>query len=194
MRPHSPHPPLLLFATGNPHKFAEAKAILSRSGIHVKQYPHRPPEIQADTLEEIARHSVEQILAKVKHPIFVEDAGLFIHSLNGFPGPYSSYVLRTIGNAGILKLMEGAAERKATFCSAVAYAAPGQPCLVFTGKTQGQIAHEIRGTHWGFDPIFIPIEGDGRTYAEMKTEEKNRLSHRAKALAKLANYLLEEPR
>ena len=163
---------------------------MARYGIPVERYPHRPPEIQADTLEEVARHSLEQLLRVVKRPVFVEDAGLFIRSLSGFPGPYSSYVLHTIGNPGILKLMEGVTDRAAAFRSVVAYAAPEQPCLLFTGETLGHITHEIRGTHWGFDPIFVPAEGDGRTYAEMGDEEKNRLSHRAKALAKLASFLL----
>ena len=183
----------LLFATSNKNKFAEAQAILSRADISVEQYSARPPELQSDSLEDIARDNLLHVLKVARRPIFVEDAGMFIHQLNGFPGPYSSYVLRTIGNPGILKLMEGVNERAAVFRSAVAYGGPGQPCVVFVGETQGPITHQIRGTHWGFDPIFSPQEGDGRTYAELSTETKNRISHRAKALTKLADWLRAHP-
>ncbi len=178
----------LLFATSNQHKVSEAQAILGKVGIAVEQYPYRPPELQADSLEEIARHSCLQILQEVKRPVFVEDAGLFIYKLNGFPGPYSHYVLDTIGNKGILKLMKDVEDQKAVFRSAVAFARPGQPCRIFTGETQGRITKEIRGTHWGFDPVFVPDEGDGHTYAEMGAE-KNKYSHRARALSKLAEWL-----
>ncbi|MFX1474557.1 MAG: XTP/dITP diphosphatase [Promethearchaeota archaeon] len=181
----------ILFATSNKHKLTEAKAILSQVGISIKQYPHRPPELQADSLEEIARHSVEQILQEVSHPVFVEDAGMFIHHLNGFPGPYSHYVLDTIGNVGILKLMKDVENRRAVFRSAVAFASPSQHCKIFIGETLGYITKEIRGSHWGFDPVFVPIEGDGRTYAEMGAE-KNKYSHRARALSKLAEWLSKQ--
>jgi len=188
-----PAPLPLLFATGNKNKFTEAQAILGRAGIKVEQYTARPPELQSDSLEEIARDNLLHVLEEVHRPVFVEDAGLFIDKLNGFPGPYSSYVLRTVGNPGILKLMEGIDERAAVFRSAVAYGSPKQPCIVFVGETQGEITHEVRGTHWGFDPIFSPHEGDGRTYAELSTEAKNRISHRAKALTKLAEWLRAHP-
>jgi len=179
----------LLFATSNKNKFAEAEAILRPADIKLEQYTARPPELQSDSLEEIARDNLLHVLEEARRPVFVEDAGLFIDKLNGFPGPYSSYVLRTIGNPGILKLMEGVEERAAIFRSAVAYGSPKHPCTIFVGETRGQITHEIRGTHWGFDPIFSPQEGDGRTYAELSTEVKNRISHRAKALTKLAEWL-----
>jgi XTP/dITP diphosphohydrolase len=188
-----PGKPALLFATGNKNKFAEAQAILRRAGISVEQYSARPPELQSDSLEEIAQDNLARVLKDARRAIFVEDAGLFIDKLNGFPGPYSSYVLRTIGNPGILKLMEGVDERGAVFRSAVAYGSPRQPCIVFLGETPGQITHQIRGTHWGFDPIFSPQEGDGRTYAELNTEIKNRISHRAKALTKLVEWLRAHP-
>lgn len=179
----------LLFATSNRNKFDEAKAILNRAGINVEQYTARPPELQSDSLEEIARDNLLHVLKATRRPIFVEDAGLFINQLNGFPGPYSSYVLRTIGNPGVLRLMEGVKERAAVFRSVIAYGSPTQPCVVFIGETQGEITHQIRGTHWGFDPIFNPREGAGQTYAELSTDTKNRISHRAKSLGKLVDWL-----
>jgi XTP/dITP diphosphohydrolase len=186
-------PSPILFATGNQHKFAEAQAILEKSGIILKQYPHRPPELQADSLDVIAKYGCEQLLQKLKQPVFVEDAGLFIDHLNGFPGPYSSYVLHTLGNPGVLTLMKGVTNRTAYFRSAIAFASPTQPCLLFIGETPGQITESIRGTHWGFDPIFCPLGGSERTYAEMDVKEKNQLSHRAKALTAFADWLLKQP-
>lgn len=183
--------PTLLFVTGNSDKFAEAERILKRVGFTIEQYSDRPVEIQSNSLEEIARDSCKQALLRAKKPLFVEDAGLFIYHYNGFPGPYSSYVLHTLSNPGVLKLMEGVKNRAAVFRSVVAYGAPDQEIVCFEGQTNGTIAPRIRGTRWGFDPIFIPREGDGSTYAEMPTEMKNQLSHRAKALAKFGQWLLE---
>jgi len=182
----------ILYVTSNKHKFNEASYILAKTGITVEQYPHRPPEIQSDSLEEIAKHDCELVQNEVHRPIIVEDAGLFISHLKGFPGPYSSYVLRTIGNEGVLKLMMGVKNRGAIFRSAVAFASPGQPCHTFLGETRGHISESIRGKYWGFDPIFIPEAGDGSTYAELKAEAKNLLSHRFKALAKFAEWLKKQ--
>ena len=119
----------------------------------------------------------------------VEDAGLFIEALKGFPGPYSSYVYKTLGVQGILKLMEGVKRREAYFLSAIAYAEPGLEPKVFLGKVEGFIVPEARGSKgFGFDPIFQP-KGSEKTFAEMGVEEKNRFSHRAKALSALAEWL-----
>ncbi|MFW9831214.1 MAG: RdgB/HAM1 family non-canonical purine NTP pyrophosphatase [Candidatus Thorarchaeota archaeon] len=181
----------LLFVTGNKNKFSEAKYILERADIKIEQYPYRPAEIQSKSLSEIARHSCEQVLREVNRPLFVEDAGMFIHHFNGFPGPYSSYVLHTLRNNGILKLMEGIKDRTAIFRSVIAYGVPGKETQLFEGETYGVITRKIRGTEWGFDPIFAPEEGDGSTYSEMPDEIKNRVSHRAKSLAKFTTWLLQ---
>jgi XTP/dITP diphosphohydrolase len=182
----------ILYVTSNEHKFTEAKGILAQSGIKIEQYPHRPIEIQSDSIEEIAKHDCELVQKEIHRPLIVEDAGMFVHHLKGFPGPYSSYVLRTIGTQGILKLMKEIDNRAAIFRSAVAFSTPSHPCTIFLGETHGHISQKIRGTHWGFDPIFIPEVGGGSTYAELKEEEKNRISHRSKALAKLVEWLKKQ--
>ncbi len=185
-------PPIpIIFVTSNQNKFVEAQSILKRAGVALEQYPHRPIEIQSSSLQEIAHHSCEQVLREIKRPLFVEDAGMFIYHFNGFPGPYSSYALHTIRNPGILKLMKGVKDRTAVFRSVIAYGEPGSEIRLFEGETLGVISQQIRGTHWGFDPIFIPQEGDGSTYATMPIEMKNRLSHRAKSLAKFTTWLLQ---
>ena len=179
----------LWMATGNPHKHREARIILMEYGLDLRRLEIQRIEIQADDLEEIAAYSVEHIPEADSRPIVVEDAGLFIHHLKGFPGPYSSYALKTIGLGGILKLMEGVQNREATFKSVVALRWRGETHL-FVGEVQGRIATEIRGSQgFGYDPIFIPDEGDGRTFGEMTTREKNKLSHRARAFRRLALWL-----
>ncbi len=183
--------PSLLFVTGNKNKFVEAQKITKRAGIQIEQYYERPVEIQSSSLHEIAQHSCQQVLETVNQPLFVEDAGMFIYQLNGFPGPYSSYVLNTLGNPGILKLMDGEKNRVAVFRSVIAYGEPNREIHLFEGETMGRISRRIRGTEWGFDPIFIPDEGDGSTYAEMSDEMKNRISHRAKSLANFVNWFLK---
>lgn len=181
----------ILFVTGNKNKFAEAQKITKRAGILIEQYHGRPVEIQSNSLHDIARHSCQQALEEVKQPLFVEDAGMFIYQFNGFPGPYSSYVLKTIDNPGILKLMEGQKNRVAVFRSVIAYGEPKREIQLFEGETLGTISRRIRGTEWGFDPIFVPDEGDGSTYAEMPDDMKNRISHRAKSIAKFVNWVLK---
>jgi len=119
----------------------------------------------------------------------VEDAGLFVEALKGFPGPYSAYVYRTLGTRGILKLMENVEDRAASFRSVVVFSSPEHQPVCFSGEVKGRISMEERGdSGFGFDPIFEPEAGDGRTFAEMTTEEKNRYSHRAEALRRFAKW------
>jgi XTP/dITP diphosphohydrolase len=121
--------------------------------------------------------------------VVAEDAGFFVEALQGFPGPYSSYVYRKLGVEGILKLMKDVTERRAYFCSALAYSSGGH-CFCFEGKVRGTVSLSPRGARgFGFDPIFIPIDADGRTFAEMEVGEKNRFSHRAIAFRKFFEWL-----
>lgn len=180
------------FATKNEGKFREAKLIFESLGLKLDMLDTDKIEIQSDSLEEIASFAARELAERLGCRVIVEDAGLFIKSLNGFPGPYSAYVYRTIGLNGILKLMDGISDRYAYFLSVVAYAEPGMPAKVFQGKVEGLISQEPRGFKgFGFDPIFQPLEGDGKTFAEMSSEEKNRFSHRARAFMKLALWIRE---
>jgi XTP/dITP diphosphohydrolase len=156
---------------------------------------HRPApyiEIQADDLGDVVKPGVQQACALVGESCFIEDAGLFVDTLKGFPGPYSKFVFLSIGIRGLLKLLEGEKNRAAEFRSAVGYCVPGDKPRVFTGKVSGKISTAAKGSQgFGFDPIFTPNEGDGRTFAEMSTEEKNRFSHRARAVESLMKWLKE---
>ena len=179
----------VFFATSNRHKFREIKALASRLGIKVKMFRFKGFEIQSENLAEIAKRCLMEALERIEAPAMVEDAGLFVEALNGFPGPYSSYVYKAIGYRGILKLLEGVKDRRAYFLSAIAFGGPKIGVRVFTGRCDGRITFEARGeSGFGFDPIFQP-EGSDKTFAEMSVEEKNMFSHRANALRQLAKWL-----
>lgn len=175
----------LFFASSNRHKFEEARSILSRFGIPLRPFRCSLEEIQSSSLAEIARHKVRQARLVCPGSVIVEDAGLFIDSLKGFPGPYSSFAFDTIGNRGILRLVSGG--RGATFRSVVAYQEKGGLPKVFEADVRGTISKSPRGTRWGFDPIFIP-RGMTKTYSQL--EDKNSVSHRFLALEKFASWYL----
>jgi XTP/dITP diphosphohydrolase len=179
------------FVTGNIHKFNETRRVLTEYNISVAMLNIDAIEIQDDSLENIAEASAVDAAKKSNLPVFVEDAGLFIRALNGFPGSYSSYVYRTIGTEGILKLMQGERKRDAYFSSVVAFCNLQESFepKIFQGKVEGAITYNERGKQgFGFDPIFQPYARNGRTFAEMTTQEKNKHSHRAQALRKYAKW------
>jgi XTP/dITP diphosphohydrolase len=178
------------FVTGNIHKFNEACQVLGTFGIStVMLKKFNVIEAQFDTIEEIAERSVLEAVRRTYLPVFVEDAGLFVKALKGFPGPYSSYVFRTIGNKAILKLMRELRNRKASFKSAIAYSEPGiKKAIMFVGKIDGELLNKEQGNRgFGFDPIFQP-NFSAKSFAEMTLEEKNQQSHRALALHKFAKW------
>ncbi len=173
----------LYFRTSNKHKYLEAKEILSKYNIEVEWINKKYLEVQAESLEEV----VLEALKNVENNTFIEDAGLFIDALNGFPGVYSSYVFKKIGNEGILKLMENEKNRRAKFISIVGLKINDE-CKIFKGVVEGVIAEGIRGKGgFGYDPIFIPL-GYTKTFAE-DTKIKNEVSHRRRALEELARFL-----
>ena len=178
----------IYFITGNKGKALEAKEKLSVAGIDVVQKNLGYHEIQADSLEEVACFGVEHIQKQFDQPFVLEDAGLFIDELNGFPGVYSAYVFHTIGCKGILKLMNAANDRKATFRSVFAYGEVSKKPKLFVGECKGIISEkEVGSNGFGYDPIFVP-ENKTKTFAEMNIEEKNMFSHRGKSLEKLLDF------
>jgi len=182
---------VVFFATNNFHKFNEARVVLSKQGISAGMLRVKSLEIQSDILAEIAVASVIDSFNHCHLPVMVEDAGLFVDSLKGFPGPYAAYVYKTIGNPGLLKLMEGAQNRKATFQSAIAFYDGQSEPVRFMGEVEGRIANEekrgIDKAGFGFDPVFQPL-GSNKTFAEMTLEEKNKVSHRAKAVHRFGEW------
>ena len=174
---------MIYFVTSNKGKFVEAQAIFG--DLVQKNIGYN--ELQVDTLEEVVDFGMEEVMARLKGSVMIEDAGMFIDCLKGFPGVYSAYVQKTIGNSGILRLMEGTDNRGAAFKSVVGYAEPGMEPVVYKGELKGDIGFEPRGTGgFGYDPIFYV---NGKSLAEMSLEEKNRISHRAGSMKALKQWL-----
>lgn len=193
----------ITFVTGNKGKLHEAQLALVPLGHDVVAADLHPVEIQGETLDEISRAKCEVLFGRLDPPFFVDDGGLFVHALNEFPGVFSAHALKKIGVPGILKLMDGVADRRAHFACVVSYY-DGEKIHTFAGRCEGTLATAPRSTGhgFGFDPIFVPHAGvrgvrppelpedlEGLTLGELSAEIKNRISHRGKALAQLARYL-----
>ena len=173
----------IFFASSNVHKYEEAEKILSEFGIRLGFFQTELVEIQDDSLSKIALQKSLNAYEKCKKPVIIEDDGLFIDSLSGFPGPYSSYIFNTIGNNGILKLIGD--DRDAQFVAIIAFCASSNEPTLFESSVAGTISKNIQDGGWGYDPIFIP-EKQNKTYAELTN--KNKLSHRYESLKKFANW------
>jgi len=185
---------MMYFITGNFNKFNEVSKIFQDANLDVtlEQLDLNPVEIQADSIKEVALFKLNNIKNKVEGSFFVEDAGFFVNKpLNGFPGVYSSYVYKTIGNEAILKSIESFDNTEAHFAAAIAlYFKPLDKTIVFEGIVKGKVSSEMKGSHgFGFDPIFIPEEIPDKTFAELTMQEKNEISHRGRALKKLITFL-----
>lgn len=176
----------VLFITSNEGKFREVRSMGESYGIDVEWHEEEYLEPQGSNLKEIARESARSLTEKLDKPFIIEDSGLFIEGLNGFPGPYSSYIYKTIGNEGITKLIKDIDNRKAYFLAVVAYF-DGKNVHTFEGRVDGEINSQIRGEKgFGFDPVFL--YGD-RTFAEMDSQEKNDVSHRRNAFENFFKWL-----
>ena len=179
----------MIIVTSNRGKYREYKEIIGKH-FNLKLMLMRYPEEQLDTIEKVAERSVYYLSGTINDDFFIDDSGLFIEALRGFPGVYSSYVNKTLGNEGILRLMEGTSNRKAEFRTCIAYY-DGKLNL-FTGKARGTISDAARGENgFGFDPIFIPV-GQELIYAEMTLEKKNSLSHRYRAGKAFLKFLTKK--
>ena len=192
------------FMTGNVGKVREAKHALEPLGFDVKQLIVEGIEIsepQCDDLEIVARSKLQQAQAYLPHrndALMVEDAGLFVDALDGFPGVYSAYVLKTLGCEGMLKLMDDKDNRNAQFQAVAALLLDGD-VFVSRGVCQGVLAGKASGNDgFGFDPIFVPndIEREnivhatnGLTFADVDLSIKEQFSHRRKALDGLLESL-----
>jgi len=147
------------------------------------------PEVQADTIEETIVPGLQWLMERYDRPMMIDDSGLFIDGLNGFPGAYSAYVFKTIGCDGILRLMEGMKVRSARFECCIGYMNPGGKPSISKGVSKGSISKEKAGSGgFGYDPVFIP-EGYSKTFAQFEISEKNKISHRGRAIAEFLKEL-----
>lgn len=210
---------MVTFVTTNEGKVREARAYLDAP---VEQVNFDYPEIQADDLAAVAAHGARAAYRHTGEPVIVDDSGLTIDALGGFPGPYSSYVEQTLGIERVWELAQNESDRSGAFRGVVAYcdgdpfkatpeavdtdrrgddlgvdsragattdeqvnAGEGLPVRLFDGVVPGRIVAPRGSGGFGYDPIF---EYDGKTFAEMDTDEKNAISHRGRALAKFAEW------
>lgn len=188
--------PTLVFATNNPHKIKEMGAILGPSflltGLADIGCAEELPETQS-TLEGNALQKAQYVFDHYQVACFADDSGLEVEALNGEPGVDSAHYAGKQRNAEdnmnlLLQKLSGIPNRKAQFRTIIALVEP-TGVMLFEGSVQGEILMEKRGTGgFGYDPIFQP-EGYTRSFAEMSMEEKNEVSHRARAVKKLVDYL-----
>ncbi|CAG8195115.1 unnamed protein product [Penicillium nalgiovense] len=196
----------LNFITGNKNKLLEVRAILGKV-IEVDNQEVDVPEIQG-TIEEIAKEKARRAAEAINGPALTEDTALEFHALKGLPGPYIKSFMEKLGHDGLNKMLDGFEDRTAeAVCTFAFCRGPGEEPIVFQGRTevrqiqpfqtlyksnvdvQGAIVRPRGPGNFGWDPIF---EYDGKqTYAEMDKEEKNKISHRYKALVKLQQWLAE---
>lgn len=186
----------LVFATNNPHKLEEARAIL-KGVVEILSLNdigcHDDIPETAETLEGNALIKARWVKEKYGYDCFADDTGLLVDCLDGNPGVYSArYAGPECSPADnirlLLKNMDGKANREARFVTVVALILDGKEYL-FEGKVEGEIAGSLSGVGgFGYDPVFIP-ENKGISFAEMSADEKNAISHRGRAFSKVASFL-----
>ena len=178
----------IYFVTKNMHKFSEVSLMFQNENVEfdLLHSDLDTIEIQANLCRDVALSKLTSIREKLNYSFFIEDSGFYVDTpLNGFPGVYSSYVYKTIGNEGILKLIDDFRNTEAHFVAVIAlYYKPTNKIFIFEGKVKGRVSDKIRGEQgFGFDPIFIPYESsNSKTFGELTMEEKSKYSHRGKAL------------
>ncbi|MGZ4107385.1 MAG: XTP/dITP diphosphatase [Tumebacillaceae bacterium] len=191
----------LLLSTRNQGKVREIAAFFAELGWHVEPVPADAPEVieDAETFAANATKKAEEIAALYHCPVLADDSGLEVDALEGRPGVYSAryageQATDAQNNEKLLQEMQGQPyeNRAARFVSAIALARPGRETLVSFGTVEGMILDAPRGTDgFGYDPLFYLPSLD-RTLAEIPIEEKNRISHRAKALRSMVDMLKVE--
>lgn len=177
----------ITLATGNKHKAKEVERILNIP-LEIKEI--ELDEIQEINLEKVALHKLNQAYELVKKPVIVDDVSVEIDAWGGFPGPLVKWLVKAgNGNASlVLRMLKGEKNRKAKVKLAVGFH-DGKKAHIFIGEVEGRISEEMKGkSGFGWDPVFIP-NGQKKTYAQMSFEEKDRVSHRGKALRKLHDFL-----
>eukprot|EP01024_Parvocaulis_polyphysoides_P075988 TRINITY_DN9844_c0_g1_i1.p1 TRINITY_DN9844_c0_g1~~TRINITY_DN9844_c0_g1_i1.p1 ORF type:complete len:269 (-),score=61.98 TRINITY_DN9844_c0_g1_i1:403-1170(-) len=185
----------VVFATGNQNKLLEVKAILSvgseKLPFDIVAKKLDLPELQGEP-EDIAKEKALIASKLVGGGVLVEDTCLCFNALKGLPGPYVKWFLDKTGHDGLVKLLEGYDDKSGYAQCTFAYCeGPGTEAHVFVGKTDGLIVPAQGPPDFGWDPIFQP-EGYELTYAEMEKEEKNKISHRYRALELVKKFLMEQ--
>jgi len=175
----------LIFATSNANKLREARRLL---GFDVVSRKMELDEIQSIHTEEVARHKAMQAYGKLGVPVIVEDTGLYINGLNGFPGALVKWLAAGVGYERMCRIVDLCGNRSAYAETCIAFY-DGKRVRTFIGRISGSVSMNPKGgRNFGWDYIFIP-KGHTRTFAEMSMKEKNGISMRRRAFAKLHRFL-----
>ncbi len=177
--------PDFVFVTGNRGKIAEARLALGRD---VEAVEIDLPEIQSLDLVESLQAKADSAWEILRRPLVVEDAGLGLDALNGFPGPLVKWMLQAVGAEGLAKVGHALGDAGAIARCGLLYKDAARTVLA-EGVTAGTLVLPGRGEHgFGWDPVFLP-EGGSRTFAELTGHEKDAVSHRGKAWRELLRIL-----
>lgn len=189
---------VLVVASGNPGKIAELVQLLG-DRFQVRPRPEDLAETIEDgeTLEANAVKKATEVADHVGAAALADDTGLFVDALDGRPGVRTARFAgpQATNEENVAKLLDDlagvdVADRRARFRTVIAMVEPDGTTRLAAGTVEGTIATEVRGAEgFGYDPVFVPDEGDGRTFAEMGLEEKQKISHRARALRSLLDQL-----
>ncbi|OBZ70471.1 Inosine triphosphate pyrophosphatase [Grifola frondosa] len=179
----------MTFVTGNANKLREVRAILSESHIELNSQDLDSKYTLQGSTREVAIAKCRRAAELLGGPCITEDTALCFEALNGLPGPYIKYFLKDLGHEGLNKLLVGFPTTAAWALCTFAYSAgPGTEPILFEGRTDGHIVPARGDGKFGWDPVF-EAEDTGKTYAEMEPAQKNKISHRYRALDKLQAYL-----
>jgi len=181
----------ITFVTGNKEKIADIKAMLGTLFELEFATDLDLLEVQTLAVDKVVTYKAQQAFKTLRMPAVVSDSGLEIVALKNFPGALVKFVNETIGQEGIVKLLEGVENRQAYFVAAIAFCDGETLPQVFVERDEGSIALQPRGEGWHFDRIFIP-KGAQKTWAEIGRERKNTQSAFRRALNRLAQFLQEK--
>ena len=180
------------FLSGNKHKIDEATVILSAVGVDIVPLPIKISELQLPDTELIVRDKVAKAFHEIGHPLFVEQTGLFIDRLNGFPGGLTQVFWDSLQADLVAELFGVGTSTGVTARTTIGYC-DGKGISVFHGEIRGSIAAKPAGSRdFQWDCVFIP-DGEAETFAEMGAR-KNSISMRRKALDQLAQHLKDARR
>lgn len=175
----------LYFVTSNQNKLREAEEILA---LPLKNTNIDLKEIQAIQVTEVSESKARDAYEKIGKPVVVEDTGLYIKSLSGFPGALIKWLVKSVGNEGVCRFVDTLPSRFAWTETSVSFY-DGVEMRTFSGRMNGSITDKPRGNSgFGWDVIFQP-KGSNKTLAEMTKEEKNKISHRSQAFRKLKQHI-----
>jgi non-canonical purine NTP pyrophosphatase (RdgB/HAM1 family) len=179
-----------VLVTGNPGKLAETRRILGRE---IGSVDVELPEIQSLDLAEVLQAKANEAVGHTDSPFVVEETGLELAALNGFPGPLVKWMLQAIGAEGIARLALAAGDPTVRARCRLLFR-HGERELTAEGVTEGTLVLPGRGHRgFGWDPVFLP-DGETRTYGELADEDKDRISHRGRAWSQLLKSLAKPDR